>query len=145
MIMLATSMCVLWSYISNLKNRRYNIRYMLTKGKRISNFNNAGYTIYKTLIIKFIHFIMKKDVKLHIVLGSFLTIIQITELSKALKKYLVLYDQFMIFTLVLMFINTITGLLVLLIKNSVVRKVSLCYWQILNLIWDIYYILLARF
>ncbi len=61
LIMLATSMVVLWSYVRNIKNRRYNTRYVLTNGKRISNFNNVGYTIYKTLITKLMHFIMRDD------------------------------------------------------------------------------------
>ncbi len=33
LIMLATSMVVLWSYVRNIKNRRYNTRYVLTNGK----------------------------------------------------------------------------------------------------------------
>ncbi|PIM95817.1 Cytochrome c oxidase subunit 3 [Candidatus Hodgkinia cicadicola] len=145
MIMLATSMVVLWSYVRNIKNRRYNTRYVLTNGKRISNFNNVGYTIYKTLITKLMHFIMRDDPKLHLVIGSFLALIQILELSNAFKRYLVFYDQFMVFVLVLMFVNTITGLLMLLMGHSVIRKISLCYWQILNLMWDIYYIFLAKY
>ncbi len=145
LIMLITSMLVLWSYINNLRNKRYNIRFVSTKGKRISNFNNTEYTVFKTLLVKLMHFIMKKNFKLHIVIVSVIVMIQMMELKWAFNQYLVFYDQFEVLVLTLMFINTIAGLLILFIRNNVVNKISLRYWQILGFIWDMYYIFLAKY
>ncbi|PIM95528.1 Cytochrome c oxidase subunit 3 [Candidatus Hodgkinia cicadicola] len=144
-MMLMTSMLVLWSYINNLKNRRYNIRFMLTKGKRISNFYNTEYTVFKTLFIKLMHFIMKKNYKLHIAIVSILLVIQIMELKWAFNQCLVFYDQFEVLVLTLMFINTIVGLFILFIRNNVVNMIGLRYWQILGFLWDMYYIFLAKY
>ncbi|PIM96628.1 Cytochrome c oxidase subunit 3 [Candidatus Hodgkinia cicadicola] len=145
LIMLITSMLVLWSYINNLRNKRYNIRFVSTKGKRISNFNNTEYTVFKTLLVKLMHFVMKKNFKLHIVIVSVIVMIQMMELKWAFNQYLVFYDQFEVLVLTLMFINTIAGLLILFIRNNVVNKIGLRYWQILGFIWDMYYIFLAKY
>ncbi|PIM95448.1 Cytochrome c oxidase subunit 3 [Candidatus Hodgkinia cicadicola] len=145
LIMLITSMLVLWSYINNLRNKRYNIRFVSTKGKRISNFNNTEYTVFKTLLVKLMHFVMKKNFKLHIVIVFVIVMIQMMELKWAFNQYLVFYDQFEVLVLTLMFINTIAGLLILFIRNNVVNKISLRYWQILGFIWDMYYIFLAKY
>ncbi len=144
-MMLMTSMLVLWSYINNLKNRRYNIRFTLTKGKRISNFHNIEYTVFKTLFIKLMHFIMKKNYKLHIAIVSILLVIQIMELKWAFNQCLVFYDQFEVLVLTLMFINMIVGLFILFIRNNVVNMIGLRYWQILGFLWDMYYIFLAKY
>ena len=119
LIMLITSMLVLWSYINNLRNKRYNIRFVSTKGKRISNFNNTEYTVFKTLLVKLMHFVMKKNFKLHIVIVFVIVMIQMMELKWAFNQYLVFYDQFEVLVLTLMFINTIAGLLILFIRNNV--------------------------
>ncbi|PIM95225.1 Cytochrome c oxidase subunit 3 [Candidatus Hodgkinia cicadicola] len=145
LIMLITSMLVLWSYINNLRNKRYNIRFVSTKGKRISNFNNTEYTVFKTLLVKLMHFVMKKNFKSHIVIVLVIVMIQMMELKWAFNQYLVFYDQFEVLVLILMFINTIAGLLILFIRNNVVNKISLRYWQILGFIWDMYYIFLAKY
>ncbi|PIM96672.1 Cytochrome c oxidase subunit 3 [Candidatus Hodgkinia cicadicola] len=145
LIMLVTSMLILWRYINNLKNRRYNIRFTLTKGKRISNFNNTEYTVFKTLLIKLMHFIMKKNFRLHISIVLILIMIQIIELKTAFSQYLVFYDQFEVSVLTLMFINTIAGLLILFIRNRIMNKISLRYWQILGFLWEIYYIFLTKY
>ncbi|PIM95878.1 Cytochrome c oxidase subunit 3 [Candidatus Hodgkinia cicadicola] len=145
LIMLVTSMLVLWSYINNLKNRRYNIRFMLTKGKRISNFHNTEYTVFKTLFIKLMQFIMKKNYRLHIAIVSILVMIQVMELKWAFNQCLVFYDQFEVLVLTLMFINTIAGLFILFIRYNVVNIISLRYWQILGFLWDMYYIFLAKY
>ncbi|PIM95081.1 Cytochrome c oxidase subunit 3 [Candidatus Hodgkinia cicadicola] len=145
LIMLITSMLVLLSYINNLRNKRYNIRFISTKGKRISNFNNTEYTVFKTLLVKLMHFIMKKNFRLHIAIVLVIIMIQMMELKWAFNQYLVFYDQFEVLVLTLMFINTIAGLLILFIRNNVINKISLRYWQILGFIWDMYYIFLAKY
>ncbi len=145
LIMLITSMLVLWSYINNLRNKRYNIRFISTKGKRISNFNNTEYTVFKTLLVKLMHFIMKKNFRLHIAIVFVIIMIQMMELKWAFNQYLVFYDQFEVLVLTLMFINTVAGLLILFIRNNVINKISLRYWQILGFIWDMYYIFLAKY
>ncbi len=145
LIMLVTSMLILWRYINSLKNKRYNIRFTLTKGKRISNFNNTEYTVFKTLLIKLMHFIMKKNFRLHIAIVFTLVMIQIIELKTAFSQYLVFYDQFEVSVLILMFINTIAGLLILFIRSRIMNKISLRYWQILGFLWEIYYIFLTKY
>ncbi|PIM95628.1 Cytochrome c oxidase subunit 3 [Candidatus Hodgkinia cicadicola] len=145
LIMLITSMLVLLSYINNLRNKRYNIRFISTKGKRISNFNNTEYTVFKTLLVKLMHFIMKKNFRLHIAIVLVIIMIQMMELKWAFNQYLVFYDQFEVLVLTLMFINTVAGLLILFIRNNVINKISLRYWQILGFIWDMYYIFLAKY
>lgn len=145
LIMLLSSMLVLWSYVNNLKNKRYNIRFKLTKGKRISNLYNTEYTVFKTLFIKLMHFIMKKNYRFHIAIVSVLVIIQVMELKWAFNQYLVFNDQFEVLVLTLKFINTVAGLLILFIRHNVVNMISLRYWQILGFLWDMYYIFLAKY
>ncbi len=142
-----TSIVTLWYYGRNVKNRSMNIRYFLTQGKNVSQLNNISYTIYKTIIIRLMQYVIKRNPNIHFCLCLWLILIQLVELYKISQYHLTLFDLHVSLVLKMMLVSCIAGLCLdaSYIFHKQIKLLNSLYWQAITIIWNIYYVCFAPY
>ncbi len=149
LIILISNIIILYHYTFNIKNRAFNIRYALINNQRLIIFNNITLIVYKTLIIRLMQCLKKHNTSLHICFELLLMTLLIMELKKLLNNRLLLYNLYLILTLLSILIYVTIGFMLSLLSkmfnNTQITCLGSFHWVMFYIIWNAYYIYIVKY